>query len=473
MARENQGLHIALIIFVGLTLVLAGTTFMFFRKFEEATVKAKTNQDTAQADRLKAESAEKDNTELKRIIGFGATDKMDSIHEEVNKEMETYAANFQDTTRDYRKVLKFLFEVIRKKDSSLAETQAMLQDEKTKRELVEAAKQSQVDQFKAAQDAAQKDLVGERDKFNQDREATNQQKTELAQKLDKAQKEAVAMVDKIKQNLDERQKQIRALSDTVKNRSDQLAAVTRTTFEDADGKVRWVSQRNGTVWINLGQADGLTRQTTFAVFPAEASDMAKAEKKAGIEITQILGDHLAEARVVDDKITNPILPGDLIYTPIWSPGEHLSFALTDGMDVDGDGKSDLEIVRNLITMAGGVVTAELSEAGKRSGKIDTNTRYLIKGRMHDENTPAEVRKERGKMIDEANKLGVQQVELAELLNRMGWKNQTPVVRYGPGANPEGFRPQPPSDRVPPTSRGSVSPVFQPRKPPRSPTGNAY
>jgi hypothetical protein len=473
MARENQGLHIALIIFVALTLLLGVTTFVFFRKFEEATVKAKTSSDTAAADRLKAENADKDNTELKRIIGFGATDKMDTIHEEVNKEMETYAANFQDTTRDYRKVLKFLFEVIRKKDSSLAETQASLQDEKTKRELVETAKQSQVDQFKAAQDAAQKDLAGERGKFNEDRQATNQQKTELAEKLSKAQKEAVAMVDKIKQNLDEKQKQIKTLVDTVATRSKQLSDATRTTFEVADGKVRWVSQRNGTVWINLGQADGLTRQTTFAVFSAEASDMAKAEKKAGIEITQILGDHLAEARVLDDKITNPILPGDLIYTPIWSPGEHLSFALTDGMDVDGDGKSDAEIVKNLITMSGGVISAELSDAGKRTGKIDTNTRYLIIGRKHDENTSAQVRELRVKMIREADTLGIQQVPLAELLNRMGWKNQTPVVRYGRGANPEGFRPQPPNDRPQATSSGTVSPVFQPRKPPRSPSGNAY
>lgn len=473
MARENQGLHIALIIFVALTLVLGVATFFCFRKYEEAMVKAKTNQDTAAADRLKAETADKENTELKRIIGFAATDKIDNIREEADKEMTAYAANFQDATRDYRKVLKFLFEVIRKKDSSLAETQTALQDEKTKRELVEKAKESQVNEYKAAQDAAQKDLAGERDKFNQDREATNQQKTELAKKLSTAQKEAVAMVDKIKQNLDERRKENKTLEGIIATRSKQLADATRTTFEVADGKVRWVSQRNGTVWINLGQADGLTRQTTFAVFPSEASDMAKAEKKAGIEVTQILGDHMAEARVLDDKITNPILPGDLIYTPIWSPGEHLSFALTDGMDVDGDGKSDTEIVKNLITMSGGVVSAELSDTGKRTGKIDTNTRYLIIGRKHDENTPAQVRELRVKMIREADTLGIQQVPLSELLNRMGWKNQTPVVRYGRGANPESFRPQPPNDRPQATSNGTVSPVFQPRKPPRSPSGNAY
>ena len=40
MARENQGLQIALIIFVILTIILGVTTFLFFRQYEEATAKA-------------------------------------------------------------------------------------------------------------------------------------------------------------------------------------------------------------------------------------------------------------------------------------------------------------------------------------------------------------------------------------------------------------------------------------------------
>ncbi len=40
MARENQGLQIGLIIFVMLTIVLGVTTYLFFRQYEEATIKA-------------------------------------------------------------------------------------------------------------------------------------------------------------------------------------------------------------------------------------------------------------------------------------------------------------------------------------------------------------------------------------------------------------------------------------------------
>ena len=40
-ARENQGLQIALIIFVMLTIVLIVTTFLFFRNYQEAQEKNK------------------------------------------------------------------------------------------------------------------------------------------------------------------------------------------------------------------------------------------------------------------------------------------------------------------------------------------------------------------------------------------------------------------------------------------------
>ncbi len=65
--------------------------------------------------------------------------------------------------------------------------------------------------------------------------------------------------------------------------------------------------------------------------------MTSASKKGGIEISRILGDHLAEARIVDDNISDPLLPGDVVHTALWTPGVREKFAFTDGMDIDGDG----------------------------------------------------------------------------------------------------------------------------------------
>ena len=64
------------------------------------------------------------------------------------------------------------------------------------------------------------------------------------------------------------------------------------------------------------------------------------------------------------------------------------------------------------------------------------------------------------------------ITLKGLLDKMGWKNQTPVIQYGLGANPAQWQPEPP-EGGPPVSTGNVSPLFQPRTPPRAVRGSTY
>jgi hypothetical protein len=54
---------------------------------------------------------------------------------------------------------------------------------------------------------------------------------------------------------------------------------------------------------------------------------------------------------------------------------------------------------------------------------------------------------------------------------MGWKNMSPVVRFGRGANPKDFRAKP-EEGVPKKSTGNVSDVFLKRQPPKTPA-SAY
>ena len=76
MARENQGLQIALIIFVMLTIILGVTTYLFFRQSEEAFNKAKQNQEEATKKTQLCDKANEDADELKRLIGAAKTDKV-------------------------------------------------------------------------------------------------------------------------------------------------------------------------------------------------------------------------------------------------------------------------------------------------------------------------------------------------------------------------------------------------------------
>ena len=62
------------------------------------------------------------------------------------------------------------------------------------------------------------------------------------------------------------------MSQLADGRGKQLEDVKKETFEVADGEITWVNQRNGTVWINLGRADSLGRQTSFSVYAADTND---------------------------------------------------------------------------------------------------------------------------------------------------------------------------------------------------------
>ena len=153
------------------------------------------------------------------------------------------------------------------------------------------------------------------------------------------------------------------------------------------------------------------------------------------------------------------------------------------MDIDNDQKSDQHIVRNLITTNGGMVDSWIDEkTGDRRGKITFDTRYLVLGKAPEASATGasgendrKAAKAYSRMIDKAKEHGIQMIKLDDLLQRMGWKNQTPVIKFGRGANPNDFLPKPP-DGGSKVSTGTVSDLFKPRRPPTggsSKRGGAY
>jgi len=146
MARENQGLQIALIVFVMLTIILGVTTFIFFRQYEEADAKAKAHQkeatDNLNGMRLRVAEIE----DLKAKMGFAPNEEKTTLDAEFAKDMATYAANFPAETQVYRQVLARLHEVIKEKNDKLAELQAEVQDLKNRYQVREASKDPQIQQ---------------------------------------------------------------------------------------------------------------------------------------------------------------------------------------------------------------------------------------------------------------------------------------------------------------------------------------
>jgi len=475
MARENQGLQIALIIFVMLTIVLGVTTFIFFRQYDEASVAEADAREESRSNLEGLRNLEGVNTKLKvDILGFKETDDLTTIQEAHAKDMATFGGTAPKEVQYYRPMLQYLHETITNKDQVLQGQKNENQELKAINERRDSEVKPQIDTAKAAAAKAAQDLADERSKFNADRTRYTSTEADLARKLETARKDNEAALAKLQGTLEETNIQVQKLTQLSREKTKKLEEVVRETFEVADGEVTWVNQRSGVVWVNLGRADGLNRQTSFSVYAADTNDVTKSGKKASIEITQILGDHVAEARIVDDVVSDPIMPGDKVYTPVWTPGEHRRFALAGFIDIDEDGKSDLDMVRNLITMNGGLLDCWTDDKAIH-GKMTVNTRYLVKGAAPGtlSNPDQEAIARWTKMIGEAEKLGVQEIPVEQLLSQMGWRNQTPVITYGAGANPKDFSALP-QGGVNRTGTGNVSGLFKERQPPKkSASGGAF
>lgn len=473
MARENQGLHIVLIVFVLISIVLGVTTYLGFKNENEAlTAKKKAESEAASAND-KSSKAEAELKTLKQLIGAAETDSADAIRDTMFKEdMSKYAGGVAGEKQNYHHICEVLKTARDMKDAELSDWQAknkeldasyntrIAEKEDRNKRLEEANKKFEADLAKV-----QADLTEQREQLVADAKKAHDEAVTVSKKSTTDVNKANAETDRQKKRVEQQQRLVRDLSGKIRD-------ITVDKIKTANGEISWVNQRNAVVWINLGRADGLLRQQTFSVWPSEVDIAAQGKKKGDIEVTQILSDHLAEARVLGDQLTNPFLPGDRIYTPLWSTGVKRHFAIAGKIDLEGDGRTDLQTLVNLITSQGGVVDCYLGDSGKEKdkiiGKITSNTNCLILGAAPmDTGSTAQQVAVFTKMNKEAEELGVQKQQLGDFLLQAGWRNMSPVVRYGIGSNPDDFRAKPdyPAQRK---STGSVSDLYKKgRQPPLS------
>lgn len=473
MARESQGLQIALIIFVLLTVGLGVGTFYFFKQFDETQIKTK----TAEAEKVKSDQEAKrlqdEVNELKRLIGFADTEKLDAVTQAAAQDMETYAKTYPEPNKAYRKVLEYLAGQLKLRTDDVAAAKTDNEALKRKLEEREKLKEPQLTQFRDQAKKTSEDLLAATGRFAEATDAMTKDKAELAAQLDAAKKKGAAEATKLSAQVASVARQVRDARKEAIDVNHKYQKVTAINFTSPNGAIRWVDQAKRMAWIDLGRADHLNLQTSFSVYPSDSSDMKKAAKKGSIEVTQILGDHLAEARIVEDELNDPILPGDKIHTPIWSPGDQRHFAVAGMVDVDGDGSSDQQYVLNLIRMNGGVIDAYVDETAKDRpvvGKITTVTRYLVLGTAPtDSKGDSHNTKNYTAMVGAADAAGVEQITAAQLLEMMGNPSGPKVVRYGAGASSKDFKATLP-DGVQRKSSGAVTELFKPRRPA---AGSAY
>lgn len=436
-ARQDQTLQIFLIVFIFLFLVTAVVAYLGWRGYSDSDQKATALQSQLNDKSTQAQNKEAELEDLKEKVGFGRNDNAADVKKAADDDMKTYGAGVADeASRTYRKVLESVFTELHQTQGRESKLTEDIKARDAHLLAVETETKKMIDQHDAARKKAEEDLADQKNQFADARTTMAKSEEDLKKSLDDQRKAYTAQIEerdnKLKGVTEHNTKLEHAVDDLKSQRKDEPES-----FEVADGRVSWVNQ-NGTVWINLGTADSLRRQVTFSVFDADLHDAAKSKKKGSIEVTRLLSDHMAEARITKDDPKNPILTGDNIYSQIWHRGKKLHFALTGLIDIDGDGQSDLQFARNLIELNGGIVDAYLDEAGKQQGEITANTRYLVYGDKTDSPSRVNLQQGTNDMFKEANSLGVQTITLPEFLTQMGYKPQDRTVHLGAAATGKDF-----------------------------------
>lgn len=478
-SRENQGLQIALILLVMLTIVLCVSTFVFYRKSDERfneVEDAKQQLTTVQQERDRAlfkvqslvymisgggKSWTQMADDLANIPGGGGADQeMDQLGRDFEQDMLLFGAADEeyDSARNYQTLPNFLVSRIRDLNQQLTDLRRSENQLTAQKTQLEQAAAQRTKQFEDGQKKAHDDLMAELDKYKQERARIEEAKNNIASMLADKDGRIATLTADLQAKEQETSKQISDLENVVEGQRLRLQDMKEDTFEVADAVITSANQSEGIVYINVGSADNLREQQTFSVYDRGTSGLMGAKSKGRIEVSQLLGDHVAACRIMDDELSNIIVPGDIIYTPAWAPGRPIQVAVAGLIDVTGNGRSDMELFKSLIRLNGGVIANE----------VTPKTSFLVEGEMKSDQPGGEMTAEERNVfvtkVSAAQSIGIDRLSIEKFLAKMGWKGDVRALSLGRGRLGE-FQEQPDAEKAVEGADDAGGDAFRPRTPP--------
>jgi hypothetical protein len=199
-------------------------------------------------------------------------------------------------------------------------------------------------------------------------------------------------------------------------------------------------------YIDLGSEDNLKTQVTFSVHGKGVDGKPLPQSKVGVEVVRVVGDHLSQVRILmpeDPKerrrvqaqlAADPVLAGDFLFNPAWSPNLKQHVAVVGIIDLTGDGHDNTQEFLRQLKLQNVVVDAWLDmKSLKMTGEVTRQTDLLVVGGYPDfgtgvivkDNDPKTEKKNAAlkAMTDaqeQAAKLGVRIVRLNDFLAMSGY-----------------------------------------------------
>lgn len=405
MASNNssvvQSFSIALIVFVMLTFVLAVTTYLFFKKADEAQKVADSKQKEASDANTKRLEAEKNRLELvKDVLGFPEDmanpqileRKRDAIDDVYGKYLEqpTYDGVVDWLSSSIQKHYEAMNSLQAEKDRFAAEKKELADKqvaELKKLEVSKKADQDSLDKLRKEKAQYEKENTDQKNKLVAEKSAAEEQVRrfkQLGEEIgkgkaylspdrqqkwpadteaaggDRDDRRVALMLDEMRERgrtivrLNQIIAQLRvadpALQTTV------LAATPKDDRVDGfDGRVLSVNELDRTVLVSCGRTTGLRAGLKFDVFNPVDPRPQLDSRKAVVEVVAIESDSLVRCRVRQDSTRDPIIPGDVVATSLWSPDTPLEVVVVGLVQLGGDAEADRKRLEQLVERIGGTV----------------------------------------------------------------------------------------------------------------------
>jgi hypothetical protein len=457
MASSNQSVYqsfiIALIVFVMLTFVLAVTTYLFFKKADEALKTVDAKQKEASEANTKRLEAERNRLQIvKEVLGLpeemGNPEilglKKDVIDDLYGKYLDqpTYTDALKWLSSSMAEHYESMKGLQAEKDRFAAEKQAIAETfakEKGDLEASLAAANAKYTKLLDEQRKYAKESDGQKNELETQKQAADARATRLqdlsksiediaaatyddgpgkerisvlpeARKAEFLGKEDKERVELLRSELIARNKQIRRLNDTLAKLRVADPALQNTVraatpkddrVDGFDGRILSVNELDRTVLVSCGTTTGLRAGLMFDVYDPTDPRPQLGSNKAVVEVVAVESDSLVRCRVREDSIQDPIIPGDAVATNLWSPGTPLEVVIVGMPTFGGSAEGDRKRLEQLVQRIGGTVAESVSPS---------TTMVVDAGVPKSRGTDADGAASRRKMTDKEKKFRDEQMK---------------------------------------------------------------
>lgn len=386
---------------------------------------------------------------------------------------------------------------LKKLTAQIGALEGAVKDEQLKVARLETEKKAKIDELEGHKKAAEakfteqkqegvKNLTG----FVNQIDGQQKQLDADGQLREKLQESLGALQEKYDKTIKAKDKEIEQLNRRMQKIEEKIPKLNVLEYDYPKGKIIQIDRSGQLPFIDLGRADNVKPQLTFSIHGVGLDGKPQKEPKGSLEVLEVLGERISQGRItyVKDPNRDPVMKGDVLFNPVWSPTLKQHVAIAGLVDLAGDGRRDnpaqamralMDFIRTLESQ-GVVVDAylDLRELAVK-GELSRQTDYLILGEtpqfdpagFKDEDPKMQrrttVANQMAEMQKEAARNGVTLIPLRRFLALSGIRPPRPVSTTQEDA---GFRRTNPSVPTPLDRRGPL-PGADDKPPPIAPPGN--